>query len=134
MFITGIILFILSYLIINLLVQQKYKQPLNIQYIYNIIPTCILIGLLGLIFIDFNNNKVNELINLYKLNISISTARIISLGVHLFLIIVPIVIVYSEINKIPIIKNNYRFIIPIIVFILYLLIIYPKTITDIYLL
>lgn len=126
----------LIYLII--LVISIYNNNLFILFA----PIFIIIGILGLILVDLPYNKVKNIILhnkflSYKLleinNNYIYLIKFISLILHLILILIPLYYInkYKYYNKINIYKS---LLISLLILLAYSILIYPKSITSIYLL
>lgn len=107
---------------------------LNYQPLYNLFPTFLLTGLVGFIIFDLDVKKIIKIRNYYQFqNIPLSFIRFATLTTHLFLIILPIYILYFlKLKKKKLIKNNVRYFLPIALFFVYIMIIYPETPYEVY--
>ena len=133
------LLLLLGFILRNI-VFPKYANisnphfKLNYQPLYNLFPTFLLTGIAGFIIFDLDVKKIIKIRNYYQFqNIPLSFIRFFTLTTHLFLIILPIYILYFlKFQKKKYIKNNLRYLLPIALFLVYRMIIYPETPENMY--
>ena len=130
---------ILTFNTISIIIFNKSYYIFN-----NFFLIYILNGLVGLLLIDFQKNKINIILEKKTFNIinyiplNKTNTIIISYLNHIFLIIIPIFIIYLKSININELISYYQIInslnLLIIIIYLYKLYIYPNTIKELYLL
>lgn len=131
---TKVVFFILILVIIDYIFQIFHNKEINVQILYNLYPTLILFGLCGIILIDLEKGKVQEIMKINGWSyVSTNTANLLSWLLHISMVALPTYILYFTSYPKKQIKNNYyRFLIPLFITIVYKLMIYPKKLYEVY--